>query len=1397
MVRNSCCFSVIYDFDEKLFVITGYFAARLDDIVILNEYLSMGGLWPSSLYPLKAKNNVTINGNAVASGKENPFAFVQTDGVRGEESQTLYDLEPDSFPANASNTNASDADSPFNAVSDVYYKDVTIGANKTATFTGGGPFHLKKLKIKANATVNLAAGTYYIGTVEMKDNDAVINITSEPVILHIGTEFKMDGKDLIINSGGNVTGFRVFLHDGAKFNKDAKGDRLDFTGLVYGTDTDKTGIGKNATFHGAIIASKVKVDNNVAITYSAADQSAVSALVTCNGGFFPHFGIESEGSFGTCAAGTVTISRFDSNHAIDTIYSGTISLSTSSGNDDWSLLQGDGSFSNSGGGAASYTYDAADQGQVVLGFTGSIAETPGVDVTDGSASEYSGKDDPIEVVECPGTGSCGVIPDTFPISAGGDLTVNSNLTMNGNSVASGTAGPDAVVATDGSRSDPLAQALPPLNPPFFPANTSALEATGADSPINNSGVVYYKKISANNGETVDLTGGGTFHINELKWDDDGTINMAAGTYFVNKFHMHGDRARLNVTSEPVILFVGSELRNHGLDQVVNSGGSVTGLRVFLYPDVDSSAATEDHLDFTGLIYGHATGEVNFGGDDLNFNGAIITAGDVVIGDDASFTYSAADAADVAAISTCGESTTDHLSITHDGTGINYQTESITLSAHASDDTVVTSYVETVTLSTDTLNGDWTIGSALGTLVNSGNGSATYAFVAGDNGSVVLGFKDTFVETVNLNAVQGSLSEDEDASIVFAQSGFNFLSASVKDTIGTQIAGKPSNQFGGAPALEIEAVDTSTDTGLCEAALQGSVVIPLAFECENPIACTANQVTINGTAIAANGNDSVSSYTDVTLDFGDATDTTATLVFNYDDAGQVKLHARYEIPLEGGGGSGNLMNGASNGFVVRPFGFDIDFSDDRATAGGVSDAADANGSVFAKAGVAFDAQVTAVLWQSADDGDQDGLPDTGANLTDNPATLNFGQELSSATAAITRTLFEPSGGDAGTLTGGSGIGGFSSGVATASLSWDEVGIIHLNAAHSDYLGGGVDIDGVVNNVGRFVPARFGVSPSGFAFRNGPDGTWGCGFTYLDQLFAYSSDPVLSLTGRNASGLVTLNYGSSFWKFSGGLGLRAYTNTQATTATLDAPALGTVALSEQTDLDGDGDLTISSETFAYLKPSAPAAEFSAQVTLTLAGGDLATAGDLQDSDGVCYHPTAASCNVTDGDSYPAYTVTGITGSTLRFGRLRLTNANGSELLPITLPMITERFDGAGFVTHTADICTSIATTFIDLDNDLEDPAQGDAEIDTGAATTTAGIANSPFVAGDGGLIFSAPGAGNTGHADTTFNLSLATGAAMPWLRYDWDGDGNHDNDPSARATFGVYQGSQYLIFIREPW
>ncbi len=732
----------------------------------------------------------------------------------------------------------------------------------------------------------------------------------------------------------------------------------------------------------------------------------------------------------------------------------------------------------------------------------------------------------------------------------------------------------------------------------------------------------------------------------------------------------------------------------------------------------------------------------------------------------------------------------HFAVVHDGLGINCQAEPVTIVAHDTLENplvIGTTVPVVVTLTTSTNNGDWvSVISGNGVLTNFGNGQATYTFI--NESTVILDFKDTFVETVNINVSGGGAAESalEDPDLVFDRAGFNFLANGVKNTIGLQIAGKPSNFAPGAQVLELQAVRTNDDTGACEAALVGANTIDLAFECENPASCTARQVNINGTDIAGNNaGASPLSYTGVSLDFGDATDSTATFDMSYPDAGRIQLHARYNIPLEGGAPSGNLMLGASNEFVVRPFAFHI-------TVPGNPVATNPTDPVFTSAGSDFTSSVRAVLWELADDTNNDGIadghndtvPSNNADLSLNLAALNYGQEIAVEQVSLGAQLDQPAGGTNPGLAGGTTITTFASGSgSSATTRYDEVGIIEINAAvaDADYLGIGgaatANIAGRSGYVGRFIPDRFQVTANAPAFRDAT-APWTCNFTYLEQEFGYQTDPVLTITALNTLGAVTQNYGGAFWKLTSQLTNRTYSDAAGTGSSLNWSTNGGPAVrAGEGDLDGIFTLTVSGDQLNYTKPASPEAPFDALVDINIPVGDLTDVPD-----GVCY-------DVDDNGVCDSFQISGITGTQLRFGRLVIQNAYGSELLALPAPMFSEYFQGTGtgFIVNGDDNCTSFAAADITLTN---------YQRNLDAGETAASISGS-FVAGRSNLQLTKPAGGDgvyDGSVDVTVDLST-TGTNHPHLQFDWDGDGNHDNDPLGRATFGIYKGNTRHIYLRE--
>jgi hypothetical protein len=145
-------------------------------------------------------------------------------------------------------------------------------------------------------------------------------------------------------------------------------------------------------------------------------------------------------------------------------------------------------------------------------------------------------------------------------------------------------------------------------------------------------------------------------------------------------------------------------------------------------------------------------------------------------------------------------------------------------------------------------------------------------------------------------------------------------------------------------------------------------------------------------------------------------------------------------------------------------------------------------------------------------------------------------------------------------------------------------------------------------------------------------------------------------------------------------------------------------------------------------------------------------------------------------------------LRFGRLVLANAHGSELLSLVMLFQTQYWTGSAWATNTLDSCTNLTGQFVFVKN----PA--------GMPTPTGGTVTS----GKGSLTFSAPS--TKGTVDVCANIgsdgdnpmtACSTGSSHPWLQGSWDADGQYNDNPSARATFGIFEQKSPIIYRRERY
>lgn len=726
-------------------------------------------------------------------------------------------------------------------------------------------------------------------------------------------------------------------------------------------------------------------------------------------------------------------------------------------------------------------------------------------------------------------------------------------------------------------------------------------------------------------------------------------------------------------------------------------------------------------------------------------------------------------------------TIDHITIdVGSGSASTCAPQAVTITIEDASNNPVTDYVGTVTLLTSSLHGDWSANDANGTLVNgvADDGAATYAFVIADAGDVVLDLTNVHADDLVITVEDATASVSATSSLLgFAENAFVLAPT---DSLGTEVVTGRDHGF------QIEFWRKDPSTGLCavEAGYAGSIGLKAWYtpDVSDPGGAAPVITGALPTSVPA-GNNLTALFTAGVASFDLLTT----------DVGKYVLNLRDDTSAFAVDASGNpkAIDGSSATLTVRPFGLSLTGIVAGATANPGNDTA--TGPIFTSAGSDFEAVVSAVRWAAADDADNDGEPDSGADLSDNPAAASFAWTTTLSVAAP----FEPAAGVLGALVNGSLVpGDFAAGAATAgTLQYPEVGSFTLGVDATGYLStGGVDVAGEAKVVGRFVPFDLDVIVNAPMFAAGCAGG---GFTYVGQPFTYVLSPVAAVTARAKNGAITRNYTSAYWKLTQAAltwpagtdkGYASASNVLDTSLIVSPkPVIDDLGVS--TGLNpGQGTLTFSAGGGLAFLRTVSLPPFDAEVALSI---------NVIDDDGTAFAANPAKF----GDASPAAGILFDTDKEQRYGRVRLDNAFGSDLLDLAVPMRIETVSLAGFFALDADdACTDNTLTLIDASpSDALDATTDTCVQDIGSpGLSGAGCAvaappgqryTEPPAGGDFNLYLRAPGAGKVGSLDVVVD-------APDWLEYDWNGAG--DEDPVSRASFGQYksQGSDFVILSREP-
>ncbi|MFT2092264.1 DUF6701 domain-containing protein [Paraglaciecola sp. 2405UD69-4] len=705
---------------------------------------------------------------------------------------------------------------------------------------------------------------------------------------------------------------------------------------------------------------------------------------------------------------------------------------------------------------------------------------------------------------------------------------------------------------------------------------------------------------------------------------------------------------------------------------------------------------------------------------------------------------------------CPPPPVDHYEIHHDSNGFTCESESVTIKACANEDcTELYTDIVSLTLSPSGWEG--------GNEISFTGGQTTANLSITDEGTVELG-KTVAVPDVDLVCYNGAT---ETCEMTFSNAGFELFGENIGDPLPDQVS---ASNFSN---VNIRAI--KDNLGVCEALLVGEHDISVNYNCSSPSSCVTPFAGIPITNPAGDNTGTLA------VEFN--SEGIASLSsYNYPDAGQVNLSVSAVIegvtfnqsdiePLDNYpsylslnvleselvyGGSANEDNYVAG----EPFTFIVG-------AYGVNDQLLPN----------YQGQEPQIKV---------------ARLA--PATSGQNGIFSYSSNGNTNATLYASFNDALGLNFSGGEHRF------ATSYYDEVGRIEIDIRDNNYLDNTI----VTNDtliLGNFYPAYYKAS-----ILQTPALADTCSvFSYIGQEISFDTNPEITIQAYNALDQVTSNYSANLWKF--------YPNEahlENNLSYMDSSSYNTVGSAQVLDqgdeplvtsinnYDGTGTLTIENGLFMYdkvnpttLQKYGPVSPFEASIDLVFASDFFTHSFTDQNGnlDNICYQASYTSNTCLN------LTISDITGTEMRDGRLALESTYGPETEALNVPIKAEYFNNGQWLLNSDDSnCTSIA--FQESANHLSLSSAGSTDLTDDIASISSTGSLLFGVADDSSdLLLNAPG--TVGELILQLDpVNDPTGWAT-YLNFDWDGDGDIDTDdkPQATITFGLFRGNDKVIQWRE--
>ncbi len=330
----------------------------------------------------------------------------------------------------------------------------------------------------------------------------------------------------------------------------------------------------------------------------------------------------------------------------------------------------------------------------------------------------------------------------------------------------------------------------------------------------------------------------------------------------------------------------------------------------------------------------------------------------------------------------------------------------------------------------------------------------------------------------------------------------------------------------------------------------------------------------------------------------------------------------------------------------------------------------------------------------------------------------------------------------------------------------------------------------NHFGRFIPAHFAVASSAFASacHVGSDP----GYSYMGQPFATALSATIE--ARNASGTLTKNYSGAFATGTVSVHLENGGNGQA----LPVARLNTTGGSWS-----GGRYVYTADRFQRLGtgPDGPYDSLDIGLAVEAETGLAAASRPYLITRDMDAGTTTCTTDLTGLSTAAGVCLATrvVTGTRVRYGRLWMGNAYGSERYPASVPYATQYWNGLAFVRNTLDQCTALTKANFGLanyQNAVTPSTLPVSWVSVGTFASGAGTVQlvNPDASGSVAVVARLDNPLSICPTGWTATYPSGTPLAAPWLRGAWCGTG--DKDPVARATFGIAPAKRQ-IYLRESY